>query len=270
MSRFGYCLTLTAGFLAPLAWGGEVDAQTAAQIMAQLLGAPQALPHVPPDGAWGEIINVTDRWIVIQNQAGQQFPLAVEDIGQFLMRWPTSLEALTIQSLVEAYGLDLGSNTIETAHVDVYEGDDRSLVTPMYNRSTPNNANLPTIHPVVAQLYNSLMTTWGYPGMLTLWGWTYPAAPNGLGGVPIRTHIVGAAIERFPLRVALPGNNAATIVAGRNNEFTISQVTRGSTRLVSKGDYAFLAPAGVKLTGIVVQQLVVYKKVTLHEFRARR
>src|SRR4051794_41065831 len=60
--------------------------------------------RVPPQGTWAEIINVTSRWIVIQNQAGQQFPIASDSIRQFLIRWPTSLDQLTGNSVIEVAG----------------------------------------------------------------------------------------------------------------------------------------------------------------------
>ena len=70
------------------------------------------------------MINVTSRWIVIQNHSGQQFPIALDDIGEFLVRWPTSLDVLT-DAAVEAVGHDVGTNVVQTEHVDVFEG--RSL-----------------------------------------------------------------------------------------------------------------------------------------------
>ncbi len=82
----------------------------------------------PPQGAWGEVINVTSRWIVIQNHSGQQYPISVDDIGEFLVRWPSSLDSLGPQSVVEAVGRDAGSNMVEVSHVDVFEGADRNLV----------------------------------------------------------------------------------------------------------------------------------------------
>ncbi len=271
MARFSWSLglafSLTAAVLFP---EFAAQAQSPAVVLSQLLSSPHALPNMPPNGAWGEVINATNRWIVIQNHAGQQFPIAIEDIGQFLIRWPTSIDALTVASLVEAYGFDIGSNTLETAHIDVYEGEDQILVRPGYDRTLPGNVNLPTISPVYAQIYNSIMSTWGYPGQLTLYGWAYPVAPGGGGGLPVRAHIVGAAIDRVPLRIALPGNNAATIIAGRNEAFTITQVTRGEPRFARKGDYAFLMPAGVKPSGIVVSQLVLYKKIPRRMFDARK
>ncbi len=66
-----------------------------------------------PHGAWGEVINATPRWLVIQNHSGQQYPIALEDIGEFLVRWPASVTGLGPESVVEAVGNDLGSNVVE-------------------------------------------------------------------------------------------------------------------------------------------------------------
>ncbi len=249
--------------------GGPGRAQQP-DIFARMVGRASSLPEMPPAGAWGEVINATERWVVVQNHAGQQFPIAVGDIGQFLIRWPYNLDMLGADTLVEAFGMDLGSNTLETAHVDVYVGDDRTLVSPTYSRVLPDNANLPTVNPAYTSIYNSIMNTWGYPGQLTLYGWAYPVAPDGSGRLPMRFHLVGAPIDRNPLRVALPGNNGAGIVPGRNVEFTMSQVSRGSMRFVRKGDFAFMTPIGVKPSGIVVQQLVLYKNIPMSRFNPAR
>src|SRR4051812_12826321 len=80
------------------------------------------LPPPPPRGAWGEVIFANERWIVVQNNQGQQFPVSADSINQFLVRWPSTLNALTHQSWVEATGTDAGSMTVRTSHVDVYEG----------------------------------------------------------------------------------------------------------------------------------------------------
>src|SRR5580658_1610045 len=86
----------------------------------QVVRHPRGLPQLPPQGAWGEVINVTSQWIVIQNHSGQQYPIAANEIGEFLVRWPTSLDALGPNSVVEAVGHDAGSNTVEVNHVDVF------------------------------------------------------------------------------------------------------------------------------------------------------
>ena len=58
-----------------------------------VVGHPRGLPQLPPQGAWGEVINVTQRWLVIQNHAGQQFPISIDDIQEFLIRWPMNQNA---------------------------------------------------------------------------------------------------------------------------------------------------------------------------------
>src|SRR5262249_3605841 len=110
------CCALVPGMASP--------AQERELAFEQIVGHPRGLPQLPPQGAWGEIINVTSRWVVIQNHSGQQYPIAVEDLGEFLIRWPSSLDALTPRSIVEAVGHDLGSNVVQTAHIDVFEGAD--------------------------------------------------------------------------------------------------------------------------------------------------
>jgi hypothetical protein len=227
----------------------------------QVVGQPMGLPHLPPQGAWGEVINVTSRWIVLQNHTGQQFPVAIDDIGEFLVRWPTGLDVLTNQSMVEAVGRDLGNNVLQTEHVDVFEGADRTLVAPTYNSLLPNNALLTTIDPG----FNRLMSPWDYAGQNMLYGWAYPVR-GGYSGIPSRLHVVGNAINRSPLQLGIPGNNIATVVPFNEGGLSLTQVTRGNIAHVRKGDYAFMMPQQIGQRGLILSQLVLYKKLPFRQF----
>jgi hypothetical protein len=228
----------------------------------QVVGHPRGLPQLPPQGAWGEVINATPRWLVIQNHSGQQFPIALQDIGEFLVRWPGSVNQLGPDSLVEAVGNDLGSNVVQVTHVDIFEGTDRSLVAPTYNSLLANNAVVTTIDPT----FNRFMNAWDYAGQSMLYGWAYPF-PSGVNGVPSRLHVVGSVIERTPLRLAVPGNNFATVIPpGENASFTVSQVTRGAMNYARKGDYAFLLPRAINPRGLSVSQLILYKSIPFRQF----
>jgi hypothetical protein len=218
-------------------------------------------PQLPPQGAWGEIINATTRWIVIQNHSGQQFPISIEDVGEFLVRWPSSVDALGPETMVEAVGPDLGSNTVQTSHIDVFEGEDRTLVAPTYNQLLPNNSVVTTLDPG----FNRLMNAWDYGGQMQLYGWAYPVSP-GITGIPNRLHVVGNAVNRVPLRVGLPGGNFAEVIPGDAVQFTVSQVTRGSINYVRKGDYAYLMPLQINPRGVRLSQLVLYKSIPIRQF----
>ena len=256
-------LMLTGVFVVSLFdLGTPARAQDPELAFEQVVGHPRGLPHLPPEGAWGEVINATARWIVIQNHSGQQYPISVDDIGEYLVRWPTSLDNLGPQSVVEAVGQDVGSNTVEVSHVDVFEGPDRNLVQPTYNNLLSNNAVVTAVDPG----FTRLMNAWDYAGQAQLYGWAYP---TGMGGnlAPIRLHVVGTVVQRFPLQVSLPGNNFATVAAGDNVQFTMSQVTRGTSNLARKGDYAFLMPRQINPKGLVLSQLVLYKTVMYRQFQ---
>jgi len=228
----------------------------------QVVGQPRGLPQLPPQGAWGEVINVTTRWIVIQNHSGQQYPISIDDIGEFLVRWPSSVERMGAGTVVEAVGRDLGSNVVEASHIDVFEGQDRTLVAPTYNSLLPNNAVVTTIDPG----FNRLMNAWDYAGQSMLYGWAYPVR-TGIEGIPARLHVVGTVVQRAPLQLSVLGNNFATVVPGANVQFTISQVTRGSITYVRKGDYAFMLPLEINPRGLVVAQLVLYKSIPFGQFK---
>jgi hypothetical protein len=229
----------------------------------QIVGQPVGLPQLPPQGAWGEVINVTTRWIVIQNHSGQQFPISIDNTGEFLVRWPTMLERLTAQSLVEAVGRDVGSNVLQAPHADVFEGSDRTLVSPTFNSLLPNNALVTVLDPT----FSRTMSPWDYAGQSMLYGWAYPVSP-GIEGIPSRAHVVGSVVSRVPLQLSVPGNNIATVVPSADGEFTISQVTRGSMNFVRKGDYAFMLPLAIRPKGLLLSQLVVYKNMPFREFNA--
>ncbi len=227
----------------------------------QLAGQPRGLPQLPPQGAWGEIINVTSRWIVIQNHMGQQYPIAVDDIGEFLVRWPLTLDALTNQSIVEAMGPDIGNNVLQTDHIDVFEGGDRTLVAPTYNSVLPNNSLVTTIDPG----FQRYMSPWDYGGQNLLYGWAYPVN-SGVLGIPSRLHVVGNAINRSPLQLGIPGNNVATVMSTGQDGFTITQVTRGTIAQVRKGDYAFMMPQQIGQKGLILSQFVLYKSIPFRQF----
>jgi hypothetical protein len=234
-----------------------------------VLGQPRGLPDLPPQGAWGEVINVTSRWIVIQNRSGQQFPIAVNDIQEFVIRWPYSLAATTGQSVVEAIGQDGGSNVVHVNHVDVFEGRDRSLVRPTYNSILPSNMVVTTVDPG----FNRYMSPWDYAGQNMLYGWAYPV-PANLSGIPSRLHVVGNVLDRDPagqlIRIGLPGNNFATVVPDNSGQMTVFQVTRGSSNFARKGDRAFLMPLQTAPRGLILSQLVLYKQVPLARFNPNR
>src|SRR4051794_8423126 len=81
-------------------------AQERELVFEQIVGRARGLPQLSPQGEWGEVINATSRWVVIQHQSGQQYPIAVDNLGEFLVRWPSSVDALGVQSVVEGFGQD--------------------------------------------------------------------------------------------------------------------------------------------------------------------
>jgi hypothetical protein len=203
------------------------------------------------------------KWIVIQNHQGQQFPIAMDSVNQFLVRWPTSLNALTPASVVEAIGADFGSNTISTTHLDVFEGSDQTLVAPGYNSIMSFNRAVTAIDPG----FNRYMNGFDIAAQNQLYGWAYPVNPGGMeSSNPAQLHIVGNAINLNPLQIGLPGNNTATIVPAPGGNMTMSLVTRGSSSFAQKGDVVFLMPVQVTPKSLILSQLVLYKKMPRSEF----
>jgi hypothetical protein len=221
------------------------------------------LPPVPPQGAWGEVIMSNAKWLVIQNHEGQQFPIAADAIGQFLIRWPANLRDLTNESVVEAIGPDVGSNTLRTDHIDVFEGSDRSLVAPTYTSVLPNNRVVTTIDPG----YNRFMNGFDIGAQNLLYGWAYPVGANQLG-IPARLHVVGNVIGVNPLRISVLNTNFATVAPDEAGNLTVTQMTRGTTpTFAEKGDLVFLMPTDLTPRTVALSQLVLYKKIPLRQFR---
>lgn len=218
------------------------------------------LPPPPPEGAWGEVIMSNSKWLVIQNHEGQQFPVAWDSVQQYLVRWPTQASALTNNSLVEAVGLDVGSNTIQTDHIDVYEGTDQTLVTPTIRSLLPANREVTVIDPTFQRLMNGFEIA----NQNTLYGWAYPIDP-GTNGIPGQLYLVGNALHVNPLQIGVPGNNIAAIVNDAG-PITMTQVTRGTPSFAQKGDFVFLTPVDLTAKTLVLEQLVLYKKIARNKF----
>ena len=190
-------------------------------------------PRPSPASAAGCLGRSHQRDVALDRDSESLRP-AVSDRGRRHRRIPGPLaeqpRAPGTTVVVEAVGRDLGSNVVEVEHVDVFEGADRTLVAPTYNSLLPNNAVVTTVDPG----FNRFMNAWDYGGQNQLYGWAYPTGTGG-NGIPIRLHVVGTVIERVPLQLSIPGNNFATVVAGDNVQFTVSQVTRGSLELRPQG-----------------------------------
>ena len=229
---------------------------------AALNDGPIDLPPVPPRGAWGEVIMANAKWMVVQNHQGQQFPISADAVAQFLIRWPSSFNALTPDTVVEAIGQDIGSNRLRTDHVDVFEGADRSLVAPTYTSLLPNNRVVTTIDPG----FNRFMNGFDIGSQNLLYGWAYPTDPGNLG-IPARLHVVGNYLRGDPPGVGVLGNNFAYILPADQAATTITQVTRGSTTFAEKGDLVYLMPTDLSPRTVVLSQLILYKKIPLRQFR---
>ena len=112
--------------------------------------------------------------------------------------------------------------------------------------------------------FNRFMNAWDYAGQNMLYGWAYPV-PANMSGIPSRLHVVGNVVnfnaQGQMVRVGLPGNNLATIVPDSTGQITMTEVTRGTSSLASKGDFAFMMPLQTAPRGLILSQLVLYKQV---------
>jgi hypothetical protein len=221
-------------------------------------GGPPAL-GMPVRGVWAEVINVTPKWIVVQNESGQQFPIAADRVRQFLIRWPLPSSSITPQSMLEVTGSNDGSNILITDHLDVFEQDAQSLVSPTVNNLFGDYEAL---------TYGNFQTLSSY-GTATLdpFGMgPFQAAMAGGGTNPVRKHVVGYALANDPIQVAGFGLNWYTIqpsLAG----MSITQVTHGSNSFVRRGDLVYVVPENLGPRSVDVSQLVLYKKMPVAQFQ---
>ncbi|MDB5351141.1 MAG: hypothetical protein JWN86_2388 [Planctomycetota bacterium] len=205
-------------------------------------------PQFPPAGDWAEVVTVTSKWLVIQNQSGQQFPIALDSIAQFVLRWPISPEAITGTALVETTGIDLGSNQIRTDHVDVFEGAARLLVRPIMQQVIGFNRR-----PTAFDIQNQ-----------NNYGVYIPLLP-GEDQIPNRLHVCGPVAGGNPLRIAVAGNNSVAVYPGGTGLF-FSQVTAGSAGLLRQHDLVYVVPTDVTPKSLILGQMVGYKKIPLSQF----
>jgi len=233
------------------------------------------LPPPPPQGAWGEVIYSDARWLVVQNQVGQQFPISYASVpaASFLIRWPMRQSELPRQSLVEAIGQSRGSNVVMTDHIDVFEGPDARLVRPTYTSVLPNRqgtlldgsaGNTLTVNNS-SYFFGNNFLSWDPAAQSTLHGWAYPISPEeALASTML--HVVGNPVPGTnPLQLSVLGNNFVEIVPA-GGTLTLTQVGLGSPSQVQKGDIAFLVPTDVTPQTLVLSQLVVLKKIPRSQY----
>jgi hypothetical protein len=211
-------------------------------------------PMFPPSGGWARVLTATDKWLVLVNEEGQQFPVAYDSVNAsgFYMRWPISPASLTPADMVEVTGLNLGTNRVAADHADVYRGASRNLVQPTYQNIIGFNRIL-TPYDVERQ------NTYGI-------NWQYLLTP-GEEFMPARLHVVGQAVNAAPVQIAVGGNNGVTVVNG-NGVPTMTEVTPGSAAFIQPGDMAYVVPVPQRATSrsLAIAQLVVYKTMPVEAF----
>ena len=168
-------------------------------------------PRFEPDGLWARVVSVTPKWLVLENEAGQQFPVAADAVDLFLMRWPITPSQLTPGSWIEVTGIDLNSSQVLCDHADVFEGAARALVSP-------------TSQYLVG--YNRVMTL-SNPFQMGTFGQTNLLPGEEL--LPRRRHLVAPVISGVPLVLAAPGNESVGVV-GAAGGMSMTSVTPGLPR----------------------------------------
>jgi len=209
-------------------------------------------------GEWAEVITANPKWLVLQDQQGNQYPLASDRIRQFLIRWPSNPATFTLNSLIEVTGPDGGSNTIIADHIDQYEDGAQSLVSPMVSNNYNNygfNFNYG---------YNQTLAPWNVAASSTFQA-TYYGVPFGYAA-PLPLHVVGRALGNDPIRVAGMGDNWYSVQPGANG-MSVTQVTLGNNSYARRGDIVYVVLNDMSSRSLDVSQLILYKKIPFRAFQ---
>jgi hypothetical protein len=238
---------LIAGAALALLPAAPAPAQAVQPHPSQYLSGMQT-PQFPPAGDWAEVVTVTAKWIVLQNEKGQQFPVAIDSIAEFVIRWPIHPGQITPGAIVETTGIDLGSNQIRTDHVDVFEGNARRLVQPTYQQ-------------IIG--FGRTPTSFDYQNQ-NLYGVRIALLP-GEDQIPNRLHVAGPVAGLDPLQIAFGGNNAVAVLPSAVGLF-FSQVTPGTFSFLRPGDLVYVIPSDVTARSLILNQMVAYKSIPLSQF----
>jgi len=251
MSRIrALALALAALGWVPLARGqDQVDVGFPDEIAVNPQGGVNSL--LPPSqGEWAQVITVTNKWLVIQNQKGQQFPVAIDKIGLFLIRWPTKIDEVDEGTMIEANGQELGTTEVLTDHIDVFAGTAAELVRPGFASQSTFSAMANNFQIQTNLQFNLFQPFYGVgsaPIVTGEMGWARVAAP--LAGLD-------------PVRVVLQGNSIVTIRTTEN--CTVTSVTPGSSSVLRKGDLVYFVPSEPTPKSYNLAQLVGYKNVPMN------
>ena len=220
-------------------------------------------------GIWAEVIATTPRWIIVQSQEGQQFPIAADRIRQYFVRWPSALSELKPTSMVEATGVRTSSAAMMTDHIDVYEEDAQTLVSPTIqsvagpNGGPPGFGHTSNFGFIDFESLNFGSLNWTEMPTAGAVNWT--ETPN-VGGGGMLLHVVGRVAATAPLVLGGFGPGVITVGPGGNG-MTVTQVTLGTVSYAKKGDLVHVVADAASARGLDVSQLVLYKKIPLRRFQ---
>jgi hypothetical protein len=208
-------------------------------------GMPPA-PKFAPQGDWLEVLTATPRWLVLQNQKGQQFPVDLDAVDLFLMRSPTTPERLGPDAWVAVFSLNRQSDRVVTDHLDVFQGAAKSLL-PAPRRG-PVNERGDYIFPLLMDTYET-----GFGDDFRRWP---------VDGLPEYLDLVGKIVQGRPLVVESPDNTRITVV-GPQGPPALSLVTFGSSATVLPGDQAWCLITSATPRTLILEQLWIHKAVPL-------
>ena len=234
----------------------------------QVVGHPRGLPQLPPQGAWGEVINVD----VALDRDPESLGPAVSD-----RRPKTSASSwsagrpVSITWTRRAWSRRSAATPAPTWSRSATSTSSRGAIATSLRRPTtsclPNNAVVTTVDPGFQSLHERVGLRRPEPAL-----WLGLSDERWAGNShPFGCTWLARSFSAFRLQVSLPGNNFATVVAGDNVAIHNESGDAGHDRTWSrKGDYAFLMPQQINPKGLVLSQLVLYKSIPYRQFLDRR
>lgn len=200
----------------------------------------------PTQGFWAEVVTVTPKWLVVQNYAGQQFPISVQGVGELWIRQSINANEIAQGAMVETIGIEGVNERIVTDHIDVYDANLKSIAVAGTQLITGSG-----------QVTNEFWMTFGFSN-----GFIFPPSAADLV-MPTRRRIVGPAVGLADgLHVAVDGNRSVTLVAAPGGlAITLLSQARSFGEVQPK-DIAFVVlnpRAPFSLQSLNVAQMVVYR-----------
>lgn len=209
---------------------------------------PPAQPRVAPAGFWTRALTVTPEWLVVENEEGQQFPIAIAAVKSYLVRLAITPNEIPPGSVAIFNALVGPTGELFTDQIDLPEGVLRAGLVP---QSLTIGANGLSYEEMI--LFNTITERIFGRGL---------AIAQFAG--PTYRHTVGPVVNANPIRIEIPVGQFATVLPASPN-FRVYRVRQdvGAFASVAPGDWVYIVPAPnnpLAPESLVPAKMIVYKQ----------